>query len=251
MPSVTEHYKELLAPIYSWMVGGADAAFTAGRSELAHVLRPGRFAIDLGAGFGMHTVPLARAGWRVLAIDSSPALLRQLAEFVESLAVDAHCDDLLRFAEHLETDERADLILCMGDTLTHLESLDAVAALSRSVAARLEPAGRFVATFRDYTRLPSGDARFIPVRADENRILTCFLEDCDGFVKVHDVLHERTAGAWTTRVSSYRKLRLAPEAVRQTFESVGLRASIEPGPRGMARLVADAAEGSALDAVPR
>ena len=113
----------------------------------------------------MHTVPLARAGWRVLAIDSSPALLRQLAEFVESLAVDAHCDDLLRFAEYLETNERADLILCMGDTLTHLESLDAVAALSRSVAARLEPAGRFVATFRDYTRLPSGDARFIPFSA--------------------------------------------------------------------------------------
>ncbi|HZN38491.1 MAG TPA: class I SAM-dependent methyltransferase [Planctomycetota bacterium] len=161
MSSVTEHYERLLAPIYSWMVGGADAAFTAGQSELAPVLRPGRFAIDLGAGFGMHTVPLARAGWRVLAIDSSPALLRQLSEFVESLAVDAHCDDLLHFTDYLATDERADLILCMGDTLTHLESLDAVHALSRLVAARLAPTGRFVATFRDYARLPSGDARFI------------------------------------------------------------------------------------------
>ena len=107
MSSVTEHYEELLAPIYSWMVGGADAAFAAGQSELAPVLRPGRFAIDLGAGFGMHTVPLARAGWRVLAIDSSPALLRQLSGCVESLAVDAHCGDLLRFTDHLATDEPA------------------------------------------------------------------------------------------------------------------------------------------------
>jgi hypothetical protein len=45
---------------------------------------------------------------------------------------------------------------------------------------------------------------------------------------------------WITRVSSYRKLRLEPEAVRQIFLAAGLRASVEPGPRGMVRLVADA-----------
>lgn len=240
MSSVLEHYENLLAPVYLWMAGGADAAFALGQSDLAPVLRSGQFAIDLGAGFGMHTIPLARAAWRVLAIDSSPILTRQLSAFAEGLAVDARCGDLFHFAEHLAAGERADLILCMGDTLTHLESIDAVGALSRLVAARLAPAGRFVATFRDYTRLPSGDGRFIPVRADEHRILTCFLEECDGFVRVHDLLHERAAGAWTTKVSSYRKLRLAPEAVRQTLQTAGLRATVETGPRGMVRLIADA-----------
>lgn len=240
MSSVVEHYENLLAPVYTWMVGGADAAFALGQSDLASILGPGQVAVDLGAGFGMHTVPLARAGWRVLAVDSSPVLLDQLSAFAEGLAVNTHCGDLLRFGEYLPTGERADLILCMGDTLTHLETDDAIGSLSRLVAARLAPAGRFVATFRDYTRLPSGDARFIPVRADEHRILTCFLEECDGFVRVHDLLHERVSGAWATRVSSYRKLRLAPEAVRQTFLAAGLRATVEPGPRGMVKLVADA-----------
>ena len=240
MSSVVKHYENLLAPIYTWMVGGPDAAFALGQADLAAVLRAGQFAIDLGAGFGMHTVPLARAGWRVLAIDSSPVLLRQLSAYAEGFSVNTHCGELLRFTEYLSTDERADLILCMGDTLTHLETADAVNALGHSVAARLAPAGRFVATFRDYTRLPSGEARFIPVRADEQRILTCFLEEFDDFVLVHDLLHERARGAWSTRVSSYRKLRLAPEAVRQAFSSAGLRASVEPGPRGMVRLVADA-----------
>jgi len=240
MASVLDHYENLLAPVYLWMAGGADAAFALGQSDLDPVLRSGRFAIDLGAGFGMHTIPLARAGWRVLAIDASPILIRQLSAFAEGLSVASNDGDLLHFAEHLTVDERADLILCMGDTLTHLESIDAVEALSRLVAGRLAPTGRFVATFRDYTRLPSGDARFIPVRADEHRILTCFLEECDGFVRVHDLLHERAAGAWTTKVSSYRKLRLAPEAVRQIFLTAGLRATVQPGPRGMVRLVADA-----------
>ena len=148
--------------------------------------------------------------------------------------------ELLRFAGHLPTGERADVILCMGDTLTHLETPEAIPELSRTVAACLAPGGRFVATFREYSRLPSGEARFIPVRADEHRILTSFLEEIDDYVQVHDLLHERVRDTWVTRVSSYRKLRLKPEMVRQTFLAAGLRARVEPGPRGMVRLIADA-----------
>jgi SAM-dependent methyltransferase len=240
MSSVVEHYENLLAPVYTWMLGGSEAAFALGESDLASVLPSGQFAIDLGAGFGMHTIPLARAGWRILAIDSSPTLLDQLSGCANGLSVSARCGELLRFAEYLPPGERADVILCMGDTLTHLETPDAIPALSRTVAACLVPGGRFVATFRDYSRLPSGEARFIPVRADEHRILTCFLEEFGDYVQVHDLLHERVRDTWITRVSSYRKLRLEPEAVRQIFLAAGLRASVEPGPRGMVRLVADA-----------
>jgi hypothetical protein len=238
--SVDRHYEDLLAPIYMWMVGGPDAAFALGQADLASVLHGGGFAIDLGAGFGMHTVPLARAGWRVLAIDSSPALLAQLSLLAKGLSVDVHRGDLLRFEEHLSTDESADLILCMGDTLTHLESTDSVIALCRTVASRLSSRGRFIATFRDYMHLPSGDARFIPVRADEHRILTCFLEEFEHHLQVHDLLHERAHGVWSTRVSSYRKLRLSPEAVRLACVAAGLQATVEPGPRGMVKLVAEA-----------
>jgi SAM-dependent methyltransferase len=222
------------------MAGGAQAAHALGQADLAPVLRGGTFAIDLGAGFGMHTIPLARAGWRVLAVESSPALLGELVESARGLAVDAQCGDLLRFTEWLPVQGRADLILCMGDTLTHLESRGAITELSRSVAARLSPGGRFVATFRDYTSLPTGEARFIPVRADQDRILTCFLEEFETHVQVHDLLHERVDGAWTTRVGSYRKLRLSPADLLQTFQATGLRATVGPGPRGMVMLVAEA-----------
>jgi SAM-dependent methyltransferase len=237
-PSVVAHYESLLAPVYAWMVGGSEAAFALGAADLACVLPGGGFAIDLGAGFGMHAIPLARAGWRVLAIDASPLLVRELSVLAKDLAVRTRCGDLLDFADGLTADERADLVLCMGDTLTHLESADAVAALSRAIAARLAPGGRFVATFRDYTRLPSGDSRFIPVRSDDHRILMCFLEEFEEHVQVHDLLHEHVHGRWISRVGSYRKLRLAPEAVRRTFADTGLPTTVEPGPRGMVRLVA-------------
>jgi SAM-dependent methyltransferase len=240
MSSVVEHYENLLAPVYAWMVGGSEAAFATGQADLQPLLRGGNFAIDLGAGFGMHAIALARSGWRVLAIDSSTVLLRQLTASAHGLRVDVRCGDLLGFADLLSTDEHPDLVLCMGDTLTHLESADAVVALGRAVAGCLRPGGRFVTTFRDYSRLPSGEARFIPVRADEHRILTCFLEEFDSYIQVYDLLHERTHNTWATKVSSYRKLRLSPQAASEAFLAAGLRVTMGPGPRGMVRLVADA-----------
>ncbi len=61
MSSVTDHYSTLLAPVYNWMAGGADAAFALGAADLASVVGRTGLAVDRGAGFGMHAVPLARA----------------------------------------------------------------------------------------------------------------------------------------------------------------------------------------------
>ncbi|MGE0387513.1 MAG: hypothetical protein AB7Q97_22515 [Gammaproteobacteria bacterium] len=161
-----------------------------------------------------------------------------MSDHAAGLRLKTRCDDLHGFQRHLAAGERADLILCMGDTLTHLESMEFVVALGRAVAGRLAPGGRFVATFRDYSRLPAGAARFIPW-ADEDRILTCFLEEFEGYVQVHDILHERASGTWAMRAGSYRKLRLAAEVAREAFAGAGLRTTVEAGPRGMLRLVAD------------
>jgi SAM-dependent methyltransferase len=146
--------------------------------------------------------------------------------------------DLLEFAAYLH--QKADLILCMGDTLTHLPSTNQIERLVRDVARSLRPGGRFVATFRDYRELPLGDRRFIPVRSDSERILTCFLEAMPERVRVHDIIHERAQDEWSTKVSSYEKLRLSPDTVVRAAEEVGMRCHIEPGPRGMVRVLAEA-----------
>jgi len=238
---VREHYETLLAPIYLWMAGGLEHALALGASDVAELAGSGGLAVDLGAGFGMHAIPLARAGWRVIAIDGSAHLIDELRAAARGLDVVAVVGDLRSFAERLPEGAKADLVLCMGDTVTHLETQDDVAALARCVAGTLAPRGRFVATFRDYSTLPSGDARFIPVRSDARRIHTCFLEAEPERVVVHDLLHERgDDGVWSLRVSHYRKLRLAPAAVRETFAATGLEASLSPGPRGMVKLVAHA-----------
>jgi SAM-dependent methyltransferase len=220
------------------MAGGLDHALAVGAGDVADCLGTTTFAVDLGAGFGMHTIPLARAGASVLAIDSSEQLLSDLRQSCVGLPVQTVQADLLDFASHLSA--RPDLILCMGDTITHLASETDVEGLIRSVARSLRPGGTFAATFRDYRSLPTGDSRFIPVRSDADRIHTCFLEELPQHVLVHDIVHAREGDRWRMRASSYRKLRLSPDALVAFADASGLTCRVEPGPRGMLKIRANA-----------
>jgi SAM-dependent methyltransferase len=238
--SVQAHYDDHLGPIYGWMVGGYDRALAAARDELRTVgVAPGRArsAVDLGAGLGAHAIALAEAGYTVTALDTCAALLDELRRHAGGHAVTAVHGDLVEWRRHCPGTH--DVVLCMGDTLTHLPSLDAVERLVDEVAAALTPGGWFVATFRDYSGpARRGVDRVIPVRQDDHRRLTCVLEYTDSAVVVHDVVHERTAAGWALQVSSYRKLRLAPEWACTVLGRRGLIGRVEPGPNGMARLVA-------------
>ena len=239
MTTAAEHYANHLGPIYVWMAGGAEAALQAGSAEIEALNLPvarGAVVIDLGAGFGMHSIPLARRGARVTAIDTSVELLRTLTELRGDLPVHTVNDDLLGFQSHIA--EAPSAILCMGDTITHLPDFGAVEKLIERASVKLSPGGMLVVSFRDYSVPLTGEQRFIPVRSDETRILTCFLEYEPEAVLVHDILHERAAEGWQTRVSHYRKLRLSPERLIDRLQSNGFKVRREAGMRGMVRVVA-------------
>lgn len=239
MVSVAEHYERHLGPIYVWMAGGIEAALKAGTSDIQALdLTPARngVAVDLGAGFGMHAIPLARCGYRVVAIDNCTELLQTLEHERGDLPIVTVEADLLAFRRHVTKPPA--LIVCLGDTLTHLGHEAAVRTLISEASAALPPGGTLVFSFRDYTAALAGDRRFIPVRSDDARILTCFLEYGDRHVTVNDIVHERANGQWSLRVSSYNKLRLAPDWVAECLESVGFSLRRQIGPRGMVWLVA-------------
>lgn len=239
MTTVTEHYAKHLAPIYLWMAGGSVTALESGTAEIEALNLPlaqGAVVFDLGAGFGMHSIPLARKGARVTAIDTSIELLRTLTNISGGLSIQTVNDELLGFQSHIS--EAPSAILCMGDTITHLPDLKAVENLIEIAAAELPPGGTFVVSFRDYSAPLVGDGRFIPVRSDESRILTCFLEYEPESVLVHDILHQRTPDGWQTQVSHYRKLRLSPEYLVTKLQASGFNVRRETGIRGMVRLVA-------------
>ena len=239
MATVHEHYSRHLGPVYSWMVGGVASAIERGAAELDTIgvaAASNGVAVDLGAGFGMHAVPLARRGFNVLAIDSCAELLDELNVQREALPITTVRADLQSFQQHLPG--KPQLVLCMGDTITHLADAESVTRLVRAVSAELSVGGRFVVTFRDYTNPLVDEHRFIPVRSDDSRILTCFLEYGDSHVTVHDILHERDGTDWKQSVSAYQKLRLSPEWLVSSLRENAFVVDQAPGASGMVRVIA-------------
>lgn len=222
MATVKEHYDQVLSDVYSWMFGGFDSGIRRNAGFFKkHGIRPVRSgrAVDLGAGCGFQSIPLAEAGFSVLAIDISGKLLDELKRNAGSMAVETIEDELLNFDNYAK--EKTELIVCMTDTLVHLESKSKVLALFEKAVRSLEKGGKFIVTFRDLSAELSELDRFIPVKSDENIIFTCFLEYEPGTVKVHDIVYRRNNGKWDLAKSYYRKLRLSKDWAEEQLSSAG------------------------------
>ena len=73
------HYDEHLGPVYGWMLGDQDAARDRARQLFVDIgveTGAGAVAVDLGAGTGVQSIPLAEMGFEVSAIDSCEGLVR-------------------------------------------------------------------------------------------------------------------------------------------------------------------------------
>jgi SAM-dependent methyltransferase len=223
--AVTLHYASLLAGHYTWMFGMPfDAKVAEQRSLLEHLgLAAGSrgTAVDLGCGPGFQSFALAQLGFaRILAVDSSPALLAELEARKAHQPIETICAGMLDVARLIRPGG-AEVVLCMGDTLTHLASHADVPRLFAAVHRVLAPGGRFVLTFRDLSGGVTGLDRFFPVHGDAQRVMTCFLEYEPETVVVHDLIHVREGGGWKLLKGCYRKLRLAPDRIAADMMAAG------------------------------
>ncbi|MBI3245735.1 MAG: class I SAM-dependent methyltransferase [Deltaproteobacteria bacterium] len=239
MPSVTEHYENVLAGHYSWLFGGIDAKVAEHRQFFqAQGITPlsNGLAIDLGCGSGFQSLPLAQLGFRVLAVDLSPTLLAELASGKGDLQIETIQDDLLEFPQYLSG--RAELCVCMGDTLTHLDSRQTIAQLFQRVAEHLEPGGKFILTFRDLSLELTELDRFLPLRSEPDKIFTCYLEYEPEHVKVHDLLYERVGEQWLLHKSFYRKCRVSFTWAKDTLQTVGFALAMATLDKGLVTIIA-------------
>ena len=239
MASACDHYENHLANYYAWIFGGMDAKIKENRKFFTdHNIQPIRsgLAFDLGAGCGFQSIPLAQLGFRVMAMDLSARLLAQLKENAKKLPIESICDDLSNFTDY----DRGsiELCVCMGDTLTHLESLKKVQALFDKVYSAVESGGRLVLSFRNLTVALRELDRFIAVKSDDHTIFTCFLEYEKDTVKVHDIIYEKKDSQWALKKSFFRKLRISPDWTRNYLQSIGFAIEFDNEENGLATIIA-------------
>lgn len=137
-----EHYEDAALYDYEYRRRRADVTFYR---EFA-AMRSAHRILELGAGSGRVTVPLARDGRQVVAVDRSPAMLARLRDRVARLppAVAARIAPVAGDLRTFSVEGRFPLVIAAFNVLEHLYTRGEVAACLERIAAHLVPGGTFV-----------------------------------------------------------------------------------------------------------
>ncbi len=233
------HYDTHLSLFYEWMLGDYNKNVKAFEQFLVEKnLSKGenKKALDLGAGNGAQSIALARHHYEVIAVDFCERLIYDLDGKKKGLPVTTIVYDISGFIS--KTSEKFDLIVCWGDTLTHLPNMESIIDVIEKCSQLLMPQGKIVFSFRDYTNELLGSDRFIPVKSDANRILTCFLEYLPEQVRVTDIIHQKIGGKWEQRTSYYYKTRLEKGTFTELLVTNGFKLQHSESGNGMLTFVA-------------
>lgn len=221
-----EHYDNHLADFYSWMIGDFDKGKESFKDFCNdNAIKPIKtgHAIDLGAGNGIQSIALGEIGFNVKAVDFNGKLLSELKSKMGGLPIELIEDNIINVKRI--TDTSVDLIICCGDTIAHLDNFEQLDNLIKECYDLLETNGKLILSFRDYSVALYDTQRFIPVKSDNQRILTCVIDYLDNKITVTDLLHEKKNGTWTQKISSYEKLRLRADYVINKAEIIGFTVS--------------------------
>jgi glycine/sarcosine N-methyltransferase len=162
--------------------------------------------LDAACGTGHHAIALAQRGYRVAGADLSAemvALARQNAARTGAtveFAV-AGLGELARVVGR-----GFDAVLCLGNSLPHLLTPNAIAAALADVAAVLNPGGLLVLQNRNYDRVWARAERFMPPTAyrcgDQEIIFFRFMDFHAETLTFNVARFYRTADGWDYRVDA-------------------------------------------------
>lgn len=224
--SVKYHYDKLLSNYYDWILGGFDQAVDTAAAlftELKILGTEDATALDLGAGTGIQSVPLAQAGFSVTAVDLSNRQLAELEKHAEDLPVRRVLGNILDPWTYADT-APFDIVVCMGDTLTHLGNLQDVYQLFFNMMRALKSGGPFILSWRDMSGpiSPTGAPQAYPVRLDRDKLFTTVVAPAaPGYVSLTDMIMIRSDNGWDFGQNSYCKLRLSQTSCMQMLTACG------------------------------
>ena len=222
--NIQQHYDQLLARLYTWVFGDVQSKVEE-NNILFHSLGlgngAGALAVDLGCGPGYHSLALSKLGYEVVAVDTSQALLNELISHDESKRIKTVCADIRKMRDIIGCP--ANLVVCMGDTISLLDSNSDLTELLKNIRQCLAGKGHFILSFRDQTRTLEGVDRILPIKNERDRVFTCLLEYEKDRIGVTDILYQFADGKWSLQKSSYKKIRIFSEKLEAVIYEVGFK----------------------------
>jgi SAM-dependent methyltransferase len=123
--------------------------------------------VELGAGTGRLTVPLARSGAEVVAVEPNPAMRARLERRLVEAGLEGRVTVVAGDARTLDLPLRAPLVVAPFNTLMHLESLSDQDSALRSAHQLLAPGGLFACDVYVPRFAPEGTPRMERIAASE------------------------------------------------------------------------------------
>jgi SAM-dependent methyltransferase len=149
-------FYDTLAPLFDVMTDW-DARLATEEPFLLAMLEQtaARRVLDVACGSGGHALALARRGYQVVGADVSPTMIELARQKAAAAGLDARffVSDLAALRERTGSSGQAapyDAVLCLGNSLPHLLSQEALNAALRGIAAVLRPGGLFITQNLNY-----------------------------------------------------------------------------------------------------
>ena len=167
-----------LADLYDGMTQ-FSARLDAQRALMTELLlrHPARRVVDMGCGTGVHAVALAQLGVDVTGIDVSEGMLEKARAHAAAAGVTVE----FLPGDFLSAIPRppADLILCLGNSIPHLPSQDALSAVLAHWGAMRAPRGSVLVQLLNYRRVLDAGERIVNIRRDGDATIIRFYDFLD------------------------------------------------------------------------
>ncbi len=143
-----------------------DIIFKTGKSQMALIqslLISGSRILDIGSGTGTYSIPLARLGYRMVALDNDQDMIERLREKAKAhnLDIESFARDMMGLDDLIE--DKYDGILCIGNTLPHLSSISEVQAFLKVVFNKLDTDGILILQTVNYDRIYKENITSLPL----------------------------------------------------------------------------------------
>ncbi len=189
--------------------------------------RGARSVLDVACGSGRHAIEFAGWGLRAAGCDISVEMLRLARRNASEAGVDVDFFEA-GLTDVAEKAGKFDAIVCIGNSLPHLQTQRELDRAMRSIKRALAPGGVFVSQIRNYERIIRDDLRFMPPTSAEVDGRECVffrMLDIHGPRRIdfNIIRMTRESGKWTHTVQTTRLRPIMKAHMNAALERAGFK----------------------------
>jgi glycine/sarcosine N-methyltransferase len=118
--------------------------------------------LDLACGTGVYSLALAERGHKVTALDLDKDMIDLAIKNKDKLDVDFFVQDMTTIKDKFN-DKKFDLIFCIGNSLVHLQTREAIDNLIKDMSSMLNVGGSIIIQIINYDRILMNNVTSLPI----------------------------------------------------------------------------------------